>query len=78
MNTFHADASKSDLRKALAVLKEKNLTNERCNLMSVISSSPLILDNFVKVNSVNTQISQSTIYPNLQKLEEQQTGSYHN
>lgn len=75
MNTFHADASKTDLRKALAVLKEKNLTNERCNLMSVISSSPLILDNFVKVNSVNTQITQSSIRPNLEKLEEQQTGS---
>jgi len=73
LTTFHADASREDLIEAQKRLQDKDMGNDRMIKLLILSSSPQVLENFVRVSSINTFLQKSSIANDLTTLDKEQT-----
>jgi len=70
---FHEDETARFYEGALAKLKSQRISNSKKKELLLLSSSPLIFENFVKVNSVSTTLNSSTAKKNIEVIEKDQT-----
>ena len=75
LNTFHPAADAEFYTQAQDVLREKALSNQKMRRILTISSSPLILDNYIKVNSVAKQVHSSNLESQINHIGNEQQGS---
>ena len=57
LNTFHADRDSRFLSDAKDNLEDKKMSNAKVQRLLLLSSSPLVLENFFKVRDVNARLS---------------------
>lgn len=73
LNTFHPDADTDSLAAAKETLNPKVLSNSKIQRLLLISSSPLVLENFFKVRGVNEALSTSSVEKQLTAIEGEKT-----